>query len=136
MGHKRPLGLGYTSNRKSGIDGSSYPDYSRFCHPEPAKKDRIRPDQLVWWNPGRTSGRVSSVDEGACRLRNGRSQGRKLGALPRVRRIGLVMKKKTKTKTTKKKTRRKRRTQAPAMPTAQEKRRKMRICPRPQRIDR
>ena len=65
VGHGRPPGLGYTSDRKPRTYRSGYPDYSRFCHPEPAKKDRICLGQFIWRSPGRTSGRISPIDKGS-----------------------------------------------------------------------
>ena len=61
-------------------------------------------------------------------MRNGKSQQRKLGALPKVRRTWLM--KKMMKKATKKKMRRKR-TPAPAKAMAWERRKKTKIRPQP-----
>ena len=65
--HRRPSGVGNSSNRKSGADRSGHPDHSGFRSSQPAKETRIRPRKSVWRKPGWPRCRVSLPHEAVSR---------------------------------------------------------------------
>ena len=61
--HGRPSEVRDSSNRKPGPDRSGHSDPSGFRPSEPAEESRVRPNESVWRNLGRSGFRVSLPHE-------------------------------------------------------------------------